>query len=136
MDLQTAALHAFDECRDVAQPRLGRHHAVIADSLDHPLGIHQGAAGGPGDGVQGVEDGLGLVLAQVSGSVGLRGDDREGMGEDIVQIPGDACPFLLHNQVDLGFLQAALRQFAGAEQIAPFLIQRQQKTDGGTGPGD
>jgi hypothetical protein len=136
VDLQTVALHAFNQCLDVAQPRLGRHHAVITDSLDHALGIHQSAAGRPRNGVQGVENGLGLVLAQVPGPIGLGGDDREGMGEDVVQIPGDACPFLLDNQIDLGFLQAALRQFPGPEQTAPFLIQRQHKSDGGAGSRD
>ena len=66
----------------------------------------------------------------------MGGDDCQGMGEDVVQVPGDASPFLLHNQVDLGFLQAALRQFPCPEQAAPFLVQRQQKSDGGAGSGD
>ena len=129
-------LHAVDESRDVAQARLRCHQAVTTDTLNHPLGIHQGAAGRSGDGVEGIEHGFGLILAQVARAIGLGGNDSEGVGQDVVQIPGDAGAFLFHDEIELGLFQAVLGQFACSEQTAPFLVQRQRKPDSGTAPGN
>ncbi len=131
-----AVLHACDQRPDVAELGLGRDYAVVVYALDDALRVHQGTPGRRRDVFQGVQHGPRLVLAQVAGAVRLRRDHREGMGQDIVQVPADPRPFLLHDQLHLGFPEAGLGYGPGLEKAAALLVEGQCQPDGGARAGD
>lgn len=65
------------------------------------------------DGRQGRPRVLGVSVYQVCGSGGLDVNDGKGVGDDVVQFPGDAQPFLF--DPSLGFLLP--RAFCGRQLL-------------------